>query len=93
MASGDDIEAGRITAGESTDGEGNMAERFGDDEFRSVFALPKVLRHTSNISAMNDCYDVSEALPFNRFAEDLLRSELLNEDHGATATAQRQLDV
>jgi hypothetical protein len=23
-----------------------MAERFGDDEFRSVFALPKALRHT-----------------------------------------------
>jgi hypothetical protein len=32
---------------EAGDGEGKMAERFGDDEFLSVFALPEALRHTS----------------------------------------------
>ena len=32
---------------EGGDGEGKMAERVGDDEFRSVFALPKALRQTS----------------------------------------------
>jgi hypothetical protein len=37
--------------------QGKMAERFGDDEFRSVFALPKALRHTSiSRAGANECF-------------------------------------
>ena len=42
---------------EGGDGEGKMAERLGDDEFRSVFVLPKGLRHTSIAHAgTNECF-------------------------------------
>jgi hypothetical protein len=42
---------------EGGDGEGKMIERFGDDEFRSVFALPKALRHTSiSRAGANECF-------------------------------------
>jgi hypothetical protein len=42
---------------EGGDGEGKMTERFGDDEFRYVFALPKALRHTSiSRAGANECF-------------------------------------
>ena len=42
---------------EGGDGEGKMAERFGDEEFRSVFVLAKGLRHTSITRAgANECF-------------------------------------
>ncbi len=41
---------------EGGDGKGKMAERFGDDELWSVFALPKALRHTSIARAGADEY-------------------------------------